>query len=96
MAAGIINHGIAVYIIIASAMNKNQQAGDLLNFGVPRWIPCLPVWPAAVHTLPARLACPIGFEPTISRVGVLCVIQLRYGQVLLNSQEFAARAKSKW
>ena len=30
------------------------------------------------------LACPIGFEPTVSRVGVLCVIQLRYGQRFLN------------
>ena len=28
------------------------------------------------------LACPTGFEPAASRVGVLRAIQLRYGQIL--------------
>ena len=40
------------------------------------------------------LACPIGFEPTVSRVGVLCVIQLRYGQML--SHYTTGKIKSKY
>ena len=34
------------------------------------------------------LACLIGFEPTILRVGVACVIQLRYKQILCKLYHF--------